>query len=598
MLLEDLARTSLGPANSDKRSRRSGRDAVGRRFEVAASLPYAACMVANSGSDAPLEPTRVSGASHRTARRVAPALAIVTLLAGLGAVPARGQGSTTTSELLQLWLGQLRDGTPLVIDGEPLASTVVLPEFYERRGFQPAWSDRAAREELLATLQASAADGLDPRDYHAAAIERRMRAAATPESDAELELLATDALIRLGYHLRFGKVDLATVEPDWQFRPREEAALREDPAVALERAVDARAVAAALDSLRPSHWMYAGLRKALATYRELAAAGGWQPIPDGPVLKSGAPDVRLDALEQRLAIEGDLAEAPRAMVATYDSALVEGVRRFQDRHGLTPDGVVGKSTLLALNVPVAAKISQLRISLERSRLLMSDLPERFVVVNIPAFRALYIDEGRARLVSRVMVGKPFTQTPIFRADMTYVVLNPSWTIPPGIMKRDVIPGMKRDPHYLERKGYVKVGNQVVQPPGPDNALGRIKLMFPNSHHVYLHDTPHREKFAADARTFSSGCIRVEQILELTQLVLADSARWSREKLEAELATGQSRNITLARRLPVLLTYWTAVVDRTDGRPRFYADAYARDPAFLAALDRPFRGLDRTRPVTW
>jgi murein L,D-transpeptidase YcbB/YkuD len=500
-------------------------------------------------------------------------------------------------ELLQLRIGQLRDGTPLEVGGEPIASTVVLPEFYERRGFQLAWGDTAAREELLATLHASAADGLDPRDYHVAAIEQRMRAPRTPETDADLDLLATDGVIRLSYHLRFGKVDLATLEPDWQFRPTTEAALREDPAEALERAVEERAVAAKLDSLRPSHWMYGALQSALAAYRTIESQGGWRAIADGPALRPGGADARLDALEARLAVEGDLTTPPREGVATYDTTLVAAVQRFQDRHGLNPDGVVGGSTLRALNVPVATKISQLRISLERSRLLLHDLPERFIVVNIPAFRALYIDEGRARLVSRVMVGKPFTQTPIFRADMTYVVLNPSWTIPPGIMKRDVIPGMKRDPQYLEKKGYVKVGNQIVQPPGPDNALGRMKLMFPNPHHVYLHDTPHREKFAADTRAFSSGCIRVEKILELTELVLADSSKWSRERLETELATGETRNLTLAKRLPVLLTYWTAVVDRSDGRPHFYSDAYGRDPAFLAALERPFRGFDPARSAT-
>jgi murein L,D-transpeptidase YcbB/YkuD len=187
-----------------------------------------------------------------------------------------------------------------------------------------------------------------------------------------------------------------------------------------------------------------------------------------------------------------------------------------------------------------------------------------------------------------VVGKPYTQTPSFRAEMTYAVVNPSWTIPPGIMRRDVIPGMKRDPQYLERKGFEKVDGKIVQPPGPNNALGRIKLMFPNSHHVYLHDTPERDLFSADARTFSSGCIRVEKIVDLAALAIDDSAAWSREKLEAAIATGRTRNVTLPRRLPVLVTYWTAVVDPGDERPRFFEDVYRRDPPYLAALDHPFR----------
>jgi len=514
------------------------------------------------------------------------ALAACAVVACAGA--AHAQPDSGTSASLQLRVDQIREGAPLQIAGETIASTVVLPEFYERRGFRPAWSGGPERADLLAVLRASTGDGLDPRDYHAAAIEKLVRAPAGPETDADLDLLATDGVIRLAYHLRFGKVDAATILPDWGFSPAAEAAFREDPAAALQRAVDEHRVAAGLDALRPTHWIYTGLRRALQTYRELEAAGGWQSLPSGPALRPGASDPRLPALEQRLAAEGFLATTPRADIAVYDSALVTAVERFQERHGLNPDGVLGNATVRALNVPVATRISQLRISLERGRLLLHDLPERFVVVNIPAFRVLYVDEGGARLGSRVVVGKPFTQTPIFRAEMTYVVLNPSWTIPPGIMQRDVIPGMKRDPDYLEHKGYIRVGNQIVQPPGPNNALGRIKLMFPNPHHVYLHDTPHRDKFAAEERTFSNGCIRVEKIVDLTALAIGDSATWSQEKLEAEIATGRTRNITLARRLPVLLTYWTAVVDREDDRPRFYDDVYARDPAYLAALDRPFQ----------
>ena len=510
-------------------------------------------------------------------------------IAAWSVAPALAQGARTPSDILQLRVGQMREGVPLEVGGETIASTVVLPDFYERRGFQPAWTGARSRQELLAALRACEGDGLDPADYHVAAIEARMRAPATPETEADIDVLATDGVIRLAYHLRFGKVDRVTLLPDWGFQPEEEAELREDPAGALERAVVKHEVAAGLDALRPSHWMYAGLRRALASYRAMESAGGWKSIAEGPVLKPGAADPRLRALEARLAAEGHLPSAPRQGIATYDSALVAGVRRFQERHGLKDDGILGSGTIRELNVPVATRITQLRISLERSRLLLHGLPERFVVVNIPAFRALYVDAGRAQLSSKVMVGKPFTQTPIFRADMTYAVLNPSWTIPPGILRRDVLPGMKADPQYLEKKGFVKVGNQIVQPPGPDNALGRIKLMFPNTHHVYLHDTPHRELFASDARAFSSGCIRVEKIEELAALVIGDSVSWSRANLDAAIATGKTRNITLRRRLPVLLTYWTAVVDRSGGTPQFFRDAYGRDRAFEAALDKP---LDR------
>ena len=496
------------------------------------------------------------------------------------------------SGLLQLRIGQIREGSPLEIAGETIASTVVLPEFYERRDFRPAWQDAKARAQVIAALRECEGDGLDPADYHLAAIEALMREGSSHEADADLDLLATDAVIRLAYHLRFGKVDAATIEPDWEFAPRAEAANREGPAAALERAVDQHGVSAGLDALRPRHWLYDALRRSLRTYRDLEAAGGWPSVPTGPALVPGAADPRLPVLERRLAIEGHLTTEPREVNTAYDSLLVGAVRRFQERHGMNPDGVLGKATLRALNVPVASRIDQLRISLERGRLLLHDLPDRFVVVNIPGFRVMYVEEGRIELASRVVVGKPFTQTPVFRAEMTYVVLNPSWTIPPGIMKRDVIPGLRKDPNYLERKGFKRVGNQVVQPPGPNNALGRIKLMFPNTHHVYLHDTPERDLFSADARTFSSGCIRVEKVVELAALAIGEPEKWPLDTLRAVIATGRTRNISLPRRLPVLVTYWTAVVDPGDDRPRFFEDVYRRDPAYLAALDRPFRAYRR------
>jgi murein L,D-transpeptidase YcbB/YkuD len=512
---------------------------------------------------------------------------IVACIVAAGAGPARARAQSDVPTILQMRVDQVRDGSGVTIGGEAIASTVVLADFYEQRGFQPAWTDAAARQDLLAALRASAGDGLDPRDYHVPAIETLMRAPASAQRAADIDLLATDAVIRLAYHLRFGKVDLATVEPDWTFATKAERENAEPPARALENAVEQHRVPAALDALRPTHWIYPALRRALEQYRAIEAAGGWHAVPDGPAPRPGAHDPRLEALEQRLAVEGDLGAPPRSGVATYDTVLVAAVKRFQDRHGLNPDGVIGKSTLRAFNVPVATRIDQLRISLERGRLLLHDLPQRFILVNIPAFRVIVVDGDRARMTSRVVVGKPFTQTPIFRADMTYAVLNPSWTIPPGIMKNEVRPGMAKDPGYLERKGYVQVGNQIVQPPGPNTALGRVKLMFPNPHHVYLHDTPSRDKFAFDERTFSHGCIRVEQILELAALAL-DDPKWSKDQLEAALATGKTRNVTLARRLPVLLTYWTAVIDPGTARPRFYDDVYKRDPAFLAALEEPFR----------
>jgi len=212
---------------------------------------------------------------------------------------------------------------------------------------------------------------------------------------------------------------------------------------------------------------------------------------------------------------------------------------------------------------------------------MHDLPERFVLVNVAGFTAAVVEKDGPVWDSRVVVGKPYTKTPIFRADMRYIVVNPTWTIPPSIMRKEVQPAMRRDPRYLERKGYVMVNGQVVQPAGPKNALGRIKLILPNPHHVYLHDTPQKSFFGETSRTFSHGCVRVQKPFELASLALDDPA-WSTQALLDAAATGKTRTVVLKKPLPVLILYWTASAD-AEGRVHFLPDVYGRDPAVIRAL---------------
>ena len=241
-----------------------------------------------------------------------------------------------------------------------------------------------------------------------------------------------------------------------------------------------------------------------------------------------------------------------------------------------------RRTLAALNVPVERRIDQIRATLERCRWVMNDLPDRFVLVNVAAFQVYLADHGQLTWSSRVVVGKPYTKTPIFRADMKYIVLNPTWTIPASIVRKEVLPGMRRDPNYLAKKGFRQVDGQFVQPAGERNALGRIKLMFPNSHSVYLHDTPSKSFFDETSRTFSHGCVRVQKPVDLAALVLNDPA-WSAANLSAAIATGETKTIMLKNPLPVLILYWTASVD-ADGRVVFRPDIYGRDSAIIRALD--------------
>jgi murein L,D-transpeptidase YcbB/YkuD len=503
------------------------------------------------------------------------------------------------SEALRERVEQLRAGRELRVDGEQIAARALIARFYEQRDFRPAWTPARA-QALLALVEGSRADGLDPRDYHLAALR------AGKEDPADRELLYTDSLIRLAYSLYFGKLDPRSFDPQWNYARTLDGI---DPPRALEALVTAPSLGEALYAYAPQLPEYRGLRQALVHYRALRDAGGWQPLPPGPTLRPGMRDARVAALRARLAVAGDLASADAADLEQYDPALEAAVTSFQDRHGLEPDGIVGRRTLAALNVGVQARIDQIRVNLERLRWVAQDLQGDYLLVDIAGFRARLVLDGKTAWTSRVVVGRPYRKTPVFRATMRYIVLNPTWNVPPTILDEDILPKLARDPGMLARdhmKVLDRAGNEVdpatvdwaqyagrtppyriVQAPGDGNPLGRLKFMFPNGHDVYLHDTPARELFHKSERAFSSGCIRVQHPLALALLLLDDPQRWSVQTLAEAIGTGETRSIFVKRKVPVMLLYWTAVADE-NGTVEFHADLYGRDAPVLKGLEAPFR----------
>jgi murein L,D-transpeptidase YcbB/YkuD len=360
----------------------------------------------------------------------------------------------------------------------------------------------------------------------------------------------------------------------------------------------------ALGALRPQHFVYKGLAQALADLRKVEQAGGWPRIPEGPAMRRDSADARAPLLRRRLRVSGDLTAEVGADSVVFDALLQEAVRKFQHRHGLNDDGVVGRATLAEMNVPVETRIEQLRINLERARWVTHGLPDTFVAVNVAGARVYFVRAGQVVFESRAIVGKSYTRTPVFSAPMRYIDLNPTWTVPPGIVG-EVLARVKKEPGYLQKEGMrVLDGGRPVDPTGidfssysartfpyvfrqeagPANPLGHIKFVFPNEHNVYLHDTPSRSLFEREERLFSHGCIRVENPLRLAELVLGDPVLWSRARIEATIATGETRTIRLERPLPVLILYWTASTD-LDGELHFYRDVYERDAELLAALNR-------------
>lgn len=503
----------------------------------------------------------------------------------------------------------VRETGQLELAGDTVVSRVGINELYSSLGFQALWREPGRVEELLALVRESIDDGLTPADYHLEALEalwQEARIRPTPENLADLDVLATDAYMLLLYHLYFGKVDPVSVEPTWNFSAREVTGERAVEFVA--RAITQGRLRESADAARPQHWMYEHGRRALRAHRRIEAEGGWPQVPDGPTLKPGMADPRVVALRRRLAVTGDLMDQPLDS-PLYDAAVEASVRSFQERHLLTADGAIGRATLRELNVPVGDRIRQIRVNLERARHILHEIgDEPMVAVDIAGFEVRWLEGRRVRWSSRVVVGQPMRQTPTFRAQIEYIVLNPTWTVPPGILQKDVFPGIRRDPRYLEKKGlevFDRNGRRVDagsidwsrysarnfpyflrQASGDDNALGRIKIMFPNPHLVYLHDTPARALFEKDDRTFSSGCIRVEKVFELAERLLAGTA-WTREAMDAAVATGETRTVRLPKPVPVLLIYWTVDED-AQGRIVFKRDPYDRDPPLAAALDQPFR----------
>lgn len=495
------------------------------------------------------------------------------------------------------------------IQGAHVAFPERLREFYSRREFRPAWTDAAPRGQLVQALQDSYLEGLDPADYHLAVLQDLSNRLAAPGATATLtaqyDILLTDALLRLAYHLSLGKVDAASFDTQWNYA---RMLPNTDLSSEIESAIAAANVRERLAALQPSHRMYVNLKHELARYRAIEAEGGWSALPAGRALKPGESDSRIPALRSRLVRTGDLADAGAADELTYDPALVAAVKRYQERMGIAADGVLGDSTIAEMNVAASMRISQLRVNLDRGRVLLHDLPQRFVVVNIAGYQLYLVDGQEVTWSARVQVGKTYRKTPLFRSEINYLVFNPTWTVPPGILKSDILPAARKDPASITRKG-LKVldsGGREVDPasvdwsrfssghipytlrqdPGPNNALGRVKLMFPNAYRVYLHDTPSQSLFERADRAFSSGCVRVENALQLAERVLDDPARWNADSIARVVASGQLQNVTLGKRVPVLLAYWTAWVDG-QGRTNFRRDVYDQDARWARALDATF-----------
>jgi L,D-transpeptidase YcbB len=502
--------------------------------------------------------------------------------------------------------------------GELLCAIHLLPSLYEERDFRPAWLDaqglRPMGHALVRHLHQSDQDGLRPDDYHLSAITSLVDALPTPALPlaadqvadwADLDLLLTDAYLLFSAHLFRGRVNPETLHNDWVLVDHPV-----DITAVLKTAVTEAQLEQVLDLLRPAHADYTGLRTALHTLRKVAEQGGWPQVPEGPTLRREDRHARVLPLRQRLHIGGDLPEVQMpGEPDRFDDRLHEAVLRFQRRHGLTPDGLVGQKTLQALNVPVQQRIRQVELNLERWRWLPSDLGRRYIVVNTADFSLRVVAHGTVAMQMRVVVGRPARRTPVFSAPLTHMVIHPQWTVPPTIAVEDILPRLVEDPGYLEQNGIAlyhgwnadgmpidpfavdwrlygkhRFPFRLVQAPGRLNPLGKIMFLFPNKFAVYLHDSPARDLFGRVQRDFSSGCIRVEDALSLARYLVKDDSDWSPARLQELIDSGRRQVVHVKRPLPVHLLYMTAWVDH-DGGVQFREDIYGRDLALDQALEK-------------
>ena len=489
--------------------------------------------------------------------------------------------------------------------------------FYEKNDFQPAWLTEEGlseqSEQLIAAIEASAEEGLNPQDYRLKEIKELKRkleeddpADNSAKEIARIDKELTAAYLKLASDLMHGRVEPSRYDNLWKIKLKEK-----DLSITLAEALNDDGISESLEKLKPQDDQYRLLKQALKRYENiLNARGEWPELPENIKLEAGDSSQYVTTLKRRLAADGYFKMDKADTTATlYDSTLFRAVKFYQTTNGLEDDGVVGGNTLAMLNMSVQKRIDQIRLNLERMRWIPEKAKGRHIVVNIPQFM-MYVYEGEEiGLPMKVIVGTAYeNSTPIFADTMVYISFSPTWTVPNSIATGEILPILKRNPGYLNSRNFkayrgwdenapainpysvdwknVDTENfqyRFVQQPGPGNALGTVKFIFPNSMNIYLHDTPTEHLFDKAERDFSHGCIRVEKPVDLAYYLLKDQGL-SREEITGKMNQSSPENVRLTEKIPVLIDYRTVWVNE-DGRVTFAKDIYGYDAKQMQQLDR-------------
>jgi L,D-transpeptidase YcbB len=479
-----------------------------------------------------------------------------------------------------------------------------LNSFYALHEDEPAWdflkdANAAQTSAFIDSLeQMILYHGLQKEDYPLDPI-RKLTTAADDRDRARLDTLVTASILRLAHDLHGDNIDLGNDYPGWNFH-RAEIYIPKLLAAALAK----NGVGEFIGGLAPKNPAYAKLASGLRVYRSLAAEGGWKAIDPGGPLRPKDRNPRVRQLRARLAAEGFLPAADLTG-SFFDADLQKALQAYQTRNGLDPDGHAGRKTLEALNVPVAFRIDQIRANMERWRHMPEDFPsDRYAIINIADAGLMIVEDGKEIYRGPVVVGKVDRKTPFIQSHVRSMIVNPFWHVPTKIAQKDILPKLKKDPHYLEKLGFVISGHagdpygetidwasmpeqefnfRLRQAPGDQNSLGHLKFDFDNDFAVYMHGTPHQELFAKSQRNFSSGCIRLRDPDLIGEILLKDTpGSWDRQKIGDEVEGGQTRWVGIKNPMPLYVLYWSVFVDPASGAIHFRKDVYDYDRIFEPA----------------
>jgi murein L,D-transpeptidase YcbB/YkuD len=504
----------------------------------------------------------------------------------------------------------LSNGGLVEIENEKIFAKTAIEKFYQDIGYEPAWEDFESLLQAIEGLEGSYDDGLLLEDYHVDVLRTILKkiegssdqGEVNHEWVAKVDMLMTDAIILYAFHLMDGKIDPHSLDVHWNFGYAE---LPGGDGKLLVEAINTHTILEKLQGLRPDVPFYTSLMRELAEYRTIADNGGWETVSTGDKIDPGDSDPKVLQIRSRLEITGDLSDLNNMNSELYDASLEKDIRYFQERHGLEADGVIGKASFAAMNVPVEIKIDMIRVNLERFRWVTHNLTEDFIIVNIAKYRAYVVQNSERTFDTNVQVGTDVNKTPVFKSQLQYIEFNPTWTVPRSIIVKEMAHKIQKGPKYLTDRNMVLLDRSgkivpmssvdfgalsadnfpysVRQEPGPGNALGEVKFIFPNKYSVYLHDTPSKHLFGKAKRSFSHGCIRTQNPIEMAE-VLLEGTKWDKQKIRETLDSKKTTRAIPDEKIDVLLLYWTAGLYQQKS-VFFYPDIYERDAQILMKLDR-------------